>query len=298
MSKIAIVIPNWNGVDKLRRHLPNVLEAARFNKVDEVIISDDASTDNSVEVLKNEFPEVKVVVREKNNGFSSNVNFGVSKTDADFIVLLNNDASPTRDFLKILIPHFENKKVFSIGCNTGGVWNKAKFKNGFFWHNQADIDPKHIKEAHQTLWASGGSAVFRRSIWDELGGLDTLFDPFYEEDLDLGYRARKRGYINLWEPNSKVEHYHEKGVIASNFSKSSISKVAQRNQLIFIWKNITSDNMFSEHQKALIKMLFTHPKYWSIFISALIKWPQISSKRQVEISQTKLTDEQVLASLV
>lgn len=298
MANVSIVIPNWNGANKLRRHLPNVLEAAKFCGADEVIVSDDASTDQSVEILKNEFPEVRLVVREENGGFSSNVNFGVSFTDTDFIVLLNNDASPEKDFLIPIMPHFEDKKVFSVGCNTGGVWNKARFENGFFWHNQADIDSIKTKETHETLWASGGSAVFRRSIWDELGGLDTLFDPFYEEDLDLGYRARKRGYINLWEPRSEVEHYKEKGVIVSNFSQNQISRIAQRNQLIFIWKNITSSRMTSEHRAALIKMLLTHPKYWSVFLSALLKWPRISSKRAIETSRAKLTDEEVLASLV
>src|SRR3989344_8698215 len=228
MAKVALVIPNWNGAEKLRKHIPNVLIASKFCGVEEIIVSDDASTDESVRILDQEFPEVRVVKREKNGGFASNVNFGVSQTKADFTVLLNNDASPAKDFLKSLMPHFKDPKVFSIGCNTGGVWNKAKFENGFFWHMQADVDLGDIKEAHQTLWASGGSAVFRRSIWDELGGLDALFDPFYEEDLDLGYRARKRVYINLWEPKAIVEHGKTKGVIEENFSKSSVSAIAQR----------------------------------------------------------------------
>lgn len=290
--KISIVIPNWNGAEKLKKHLPNVLAAANYSNVAEVIVSDDASTDDSLEVLKKEFPEVKVVMREKNGGFSSNVNFGVSRIDADLIVLLNSDASPKINFLDSVLPHFKDEKVFSVGCNTSGSWARAEFKDGFFWHNQASEKPK---EAHITLWASGGSGVYRKSIWDELGGLDTLFDPFYEEDLDLGYRATKRGYINLWEPKSIVDHYKEKGVIAQNFKKDRVNKIAQRNQLIFIWKNITSPELFRDHQKALLKRLVKHPKYWQIFLMAAIKLLKVIEKRKIEMEEAKLTDEEVLA---
>ncbi len=290
--KISIVIPNWNGAEKLSKHLPNVLVAAKYSHVSEIIVADDASTDNSLEVLATDFPEIKVVKREKNGGFASNVNFGVSYTDADFIVLLNSDASPKKDFLDAVLPHFNNKEVFAVGCNTGGSWARADFKDGYFWHNQASDKPK---ESHQTLWVSGGSGIFRKSVWDELGGLDTLFDPFYEEDLDLGYRATKRGYINLWEPKSVVEHYREEGVIAQNFKQDKINKIAQRNQLIFIWKNITSSQLFTQHQSSLIKKLIKHPKYWQIFLMAAVNLQKIIAKRKVEIRESKLTDEEILA---
>lgn len=291
MYKVAIIIPNWNGADKLKVHLPNVLRAAQHSKVNEVIVSDDNSSDNSVEILKKEFPEVKVVERKINGGFSSNVNFGASHTNADLIVLLNSDASPRKDFLDSLIPHFQESKIFSVGSNTGGSWARAEFKNGFFWHSQAEIIPTF---AHRSLWVSGGSGIFRKSIWDELGGLDTLFDPFYEEDLDLGYRATKRGYINLWEPKSIVEHHHEEGVISKNFKKSRIEKIAQRNQLIFIWKNITSQDLFNDHRKALVKKLAFHPKYWNVFLAAFVKLSEIQKKRAIEKKQAKLSDEEIL----
>lgn len=290
--KISIIIPNWNGADKLKKHLPDVLKSARYSNVDEVIVVDDGSTDDSVSVLKNEFPEIKLIEKKKNSGFSSTVDLGVLHSVGDFVVLLNNDASPKADFLKFALPHFKNEKVFSIGCNVGGSWSKAKFENGFFWHGQSE---QKLTEAHQTLWASGGSGVFRKSVWEELKGLDTLFDPFYEEDLDLGYRAYKRGYISIMEPKSIVEHYQEEGVIAKNFAKSKIAAVAQRNQLIFIWKNITSTQLFDEHKRALVKMLAKHPKYWPVFLAALKKLPEIQKKREVEKRESKLSDEQVLA---
>ncbi|RJQ27335.1 glycosyltransferase family 2 protein [Candidatus Parcubacteria bacterium] len=288
--KISIVIPYWNGEEKIKKHLPKVLEFAKANNILEVIASDDASTDGTVDLLKSQFPQVVVVERKVNKGFSSNVNTGVSHSSSDFIFLLNSDAEPEKNTLKFALPHFNNPQVFSVGFNTGGSWANGYFKDGFFWHGQG-----RGEEAHQTLWASGGSSIFRKSIWDELGGFDTLFDPFYEEDVDLGYRATKRGYINIWEPKALVEHYKEVGVIEANFSKNKVQKIAERNHLIFIWKNITSPKLIAEHHKALAKMLVTHPKYWNTFLAAAKQLPEIMRKRKIEKKQAKITDEEIFS---
>lgn len=293
--KISIVIPYWNGAEKIKKHLPKVVEFAKANNVEEVIAADDFSTDNTVKLLKSDFPEVIVVERQKNSGFASNVNSGFSRSKGDYIFLLNSDASPEIDALKYALPHFENQKVFSVGCNVGGLWSTGKFENGFFWHNQASSSMGDVIKPHQTLWVSGGSGIFRKNLWDEMGGLDVLFDPFYVEDVDLGYRATKRGYVNIWEPKSRVEHYKEKGVIEESFSKNKINNTAERNNLIFIWKNITDQRMISEHKRALARRLVRHPKYWPIFLDALKRFPEVMIKRKIEKNKAKLSDEEIFA---
>jgi GT2 family glycosyltransferase len=301
--KVSIVIPNWNGAEKLRHNLPDVIQAAMFLdqeakvpfSVTEIIVVDDASSDNSLDVLKKEFPQVRVIAKKKNSGFSGTVNIGVAASHGEIVVLLNSDAKPQKNFLQYAIPHFAEKSVFSVGCNVGGNWSWAKFENGYVWHYAVDKKLIDTKKAHETLWASGGSGVFRKSIWEELGGLDELFNPFYEEDFDLGYRATKRGYINLWEPRSIVEHYKEKGVIETHFKKSRVATIAQRNQLYFIWKNISSKQMTSEHKKALLKQMKDHPKYSRIVFSALVHLPEVLKKRKIERQHQKLTDEQILS---
>lgn len=295
MLKTSIIIPNWNGADKLKKNLPAVLQAAKHSNAIEVIVVDDASTDNSLEILRTQFSEVKVVEKSVNSGFSTTVNLGVKHAKGDIVVQLNSDAKPWENFLRFALPHFEDKQVFSVGCNVGGVWNLAEWKDGFFWHHQADRDKVDMSQSHQTLWSSGGSGVFRKDIWQELGGLDELFDPFYEEDLDIGYRATKRGYINIWEPKSLVEHYKEPGVIEANFSASKVALTAQRNQLQFIWKNITSAQMMAEHQRALVKMIAKHPKYLRVFAAAMSRYSRLMAKRKIEQKHAKLTDEEVLA---
>ena len=288
VGMVSIVIPNWNGEKKLKQNLPQVL---KVRGVDEIIVVDDGSDDGSVNLIKSEFPNINLIKKDKNSGFSSTVNRGVKNCKGDLVFLLNNDAVPSHDCVEKVLKYFKNSKVFSVGFNTGGSWAWAKFHDGFFWHGQSGEKPN---EAHQTLWVSGGSGIFRKSIWEELKGLDELFDPFYEEDVDLGYRATKRGYINLWDPSAKVEHYKQKGVIEENFSKEYITKIAQRNQLIFIWKNITNPDLIRQHIIALVRKIIFHPKYWSVFIQALGVFVTIVQKRKDEKLQAKLTDQEIL----
>lgn len=285
--KASIVIPNWNGEDKLRRNLPKVL---KVKGISEVVVVDDASSDNSVEVLEKQFPQIKLIKKNANSGFADTVNLGFKNTESELVFLLNSDATPQPDALENASPHFKDSKIFSVGCNAGGGWSWARFENGFFWHFATES--KDI--SHQTLWASGGSGIFKKSIWDNLGGFDLLYKPFYEEDVDLGYRATKRGYINIWESTSKVEHYQEPGVISQHFSKEYISRTAQRNQLIFIWKNITSNKLTKAHQISLAKKLIVVPKYWPTFLKAIARMPEILVKRDIEKKESKLSDEEIL----
>jgi GT2 family glycosyltransferase len=286
--KVSIVIPNWNGAQKLKKNLPFVL---KVKGIDEIIVADDGSTDDSIRLLEEEFPEVKLVKRNSQGGFSTNVNSGFKKASGELIFLLNSDAVPEKDTIGKVLRHFENKEVFSVGFNTGGNWSWGQFKDGFFEHYMTN---QKVTTVHETLWASGGSGLFRKSIWDELGGLDTLMDPFYWEDVDIGYRAWKRGYINLWDPDAKVEHYKQTGVIEENYKKSYIEKISQRNQLIFIWKNITDSDLIWQHIWSLLRRLIIHPKYLFILLDTLIKVPQILNERASQQKGMKLSDKQIL----
>lgn len=242
---ISIVIPNYNGEDLLRRNIPRVLEAADYhqhkskNKV-EIIVVDDCSTDDSINVIKG--MGVKVLKNTKNLGFSSTVNKGVETAKGDIVVLLNTDIYPEKTFLKHLIEHFNDPQVFAVGCLDKSIEGGetilrgrgiGKWKNGFLVHSRGNIDKSN------TLWASGGSAAFRKNVWKKLSGFDELYNPFYWEDIDLSYRALKSGYKIVFEPKSIVFHEHYKGSIKKNYSDFKIKTIAYRNQFIFSWKNAT-----------------------------------------------------------
>src|SRR5688500_2234708 len=120
--KVSIVVINWNGADKLKKYLPEIL---KVKDISEVIVADDHSTDNSLEIIKS-FSSVKLVERQANGGFSSNVNSGVKEAIGDLVFLLNPDAVPDIDCVEKALPYFKENLVFSIGCNTGGNWSWGK----------------------------------------------------------------------------------------------------------------------------------------------------------------------------
>lgn len=245
--KISIVIPNRNGAALLQRNLQSVLAAA---KDAEIIVVDDASTDNSLQLLNKEFSSVRVIHKTRHEGFASTVNVGVSEASGEIVVLLNTDVRPQKDFLAPLVKHFDDPSVFAVGCMERSLEGKktvlrgrgeAKWEKGFFIHWRGEVDKA------TTAWVAGGSGAFRKSIWEKLGGMDTVYDPFYWEDIDLSYRARKAGYRILFEHASVVVHEHEIGAIKREYSADRVKIIAYRNQFLFIWKNLSGLNMMLAH---------------------------------------------------
>lgn len=283
---VSIIIPNWNGKKLLEKNLPSVLAV----KPEELIIVDDGSSDDSVSFLRQAYPQVKLVMHSKNLGFSSACNDGVAEARGDFIVLLNSDVVPDKDILKYVLLHFNDPEVFAVSFNEKQwSWARLFWKSGYVEHEPGQKTDK----THITAWASGGSSIFRKSIWQKLGGFDTLYNPFYWEDLDLSYRAWKRGFKILWEPKAIVQHEHE-AIIGTNFSKSFIRSIAERNKLIFIWKNITDIDLFISHKIHLLWRLRS-PLYLKIFLKACLKFPSILSKRSKEGREKKISDKEILS---
>ena len=271
---ISIIIPNYNGEDLLKKNLPKVFEAVNYyfqeNKQSlrsdelkqkvEIIVVDDGSTDNSVSSIKNYVSSIKdsniqfkILQNEKNLGFSSTVNKGVKAAKGEIVVLLNTDVYPENNFLDPLIKHFNDPQVFAVGCLDKSIDLPAgkagdgkivlrgrgigKWDRGFLIHSRGDINETN------TLWASGGSSAFRKSIWEKFGGFNKLYNPFYWEDIDLSYRALKSGYKVLFEKKSVVYHEHTKGAIKTNYSEFQIKTITYKNQFIFVWENATDLNL-------------------------------------------------------
>lgn len=239
---ISIIIPNYNGEELLKKNLPKVFETLHGST--EVIVVDDGSKDGSVNFLKTQ--KVRLLRNSKNLGFSSAVNKGVKAAKGEIVVLLNSDVYPENDFLDPLIKHFNDPQVFAVGCLDKSIEDGkvvlrgrgiGKWDRGFLVHSRGDINETN------TLWASGGSSAFRKSIWEKLGGLNTLYNPFYWEDIDLSYRALKSGYKVIFEPKSIVYHEHEKGAIKQKYSPFQIKTIAYKNQFIFVWENATDLNL-------------------------------------------------------
>ncbi|MDP3888600.1 MAG: glycosyltransferase family 2 protein [bacterium] len=282
--EVTIVIPNWNGRKLLEKNLPSVMLTKPF----EVIVVDDFSTDNSLIFLKEKYPQVKVIKHSKNLGFGKSCNNGVREAKGEIVVLLNSDVVPEKDFLKYSLPHFKDPQVFAVSFNEPQwSWARIFWKDGLIEHEPGSKS----KETHITAWASGGSSAFRKSIWEKLSGFDNLYRPFYWEDIDISYRAWKRGYKVLWEPKSIVHHKHE-AVIGKHFSKKYVDYVSQRNRMIFISKNINDQSLLFEYRLALLKNLI-HLCFWKPFFGARIKLPLILPKKIKEWQEAKVSDKEV-----
>lgn len=292
----SIIIPNYNGVELLEKYLPSVIKAKQNskNRIREIIVVDDASTDESVKLVKDKFPQVKLIKHRENRGFSSSVNTGARAAKGEILVLINSDVKVENDFLVAVISDFKNENVFAISFHEKGYgWATGKFEDGFIVHKSG----KGTISVHETFWVNGGSGAFRRDYWMKLGGMDEkLLSPYYWEDVDLCYRALKRGYTLLWEPRSRVFHEHEKTM--DKISKGKKSRIQERNQLLFIWKNITSWNLFKKHIVGLIARLSKRPGYARVVIMALLKLDTVRKARQKEKRQAQVSDEAVFSKFV
>ncbi|MEK7130018.1 MAG: glycosyltransferase family 2 protein [Patescibacteria group bacterium] len=299
MKRVSVVIPNWNGKHLLEKHLPSVIQAVDGAQI---IVADDGSSDGSVQYLQVKFRDVVLVQKKNHEGFASTVNAGVTAASGDIVVLLNTDVVPEENFLQPLISHFIDEKVFAVSCMDKSKEGDsvvlrgrglAKWQRGFFVHERGEVD------ATDTAWVSGGSGAFRKSMWVSLGGMDPLFNPFYWEDIDLSYRARKAGYRILFEPKSIVRHFHEEGKIKRSFSNIAIKIVAYRNQFIFIWKNISDVRLLLSHvfwtpirlfQSLLTGDIWMTVGYWA----ALVRLPKIIVSRIKASSHWKRSDRDLL----
>lgn len=289
--RISIVITNYNGIQLLRENLPSVEAAAKNvpNDIIEIILVDDASNDDSISFVNEKYPDIKIISLKNNQRFAEAANTGFRAAKGELVCLLNNDVKPSKNFLSKTSQLFEDEKVFGVSlAEEGYSWAKGHFNKGFVEHKPG----RKVNSVHSTFWISGGSGVFRKSMWNLLKGLDSkVYSPFYWEDLDISYRAMKRGWRLLWDPSSLVSHQHESTNKLFNFKYRS--RIQERNQLLFIWKNITSSRMIRQHYKGLVERIIRHPGYLRVVLMALCRSRLIISRRMIEKKESKISDESI-----
>ena len=271
----------------LEKNLPVLLKLAPAEQIKQIIVVDDASTDDSLAYLA-QFSQIELIAKPTNSGFSATVNLGVKHAKHPIVLLLNSDARPLPGFAQPALRHFQDPRVFSVSCNDGGTWADGYLKHGLLQHTAG----KPSDSTHLTLWTSGGHGFFRTKYWRKLGGMDEMYHPFYWEDIDLGWRAWKAGYINLWEPQAKLQHMTKTGVIKTNFSAEFIHQISARNQFLFAWKNLDKSTLLSQFK--LLPQLARHPGMAKSLLAAAPFLPQVIRKRQLQTPNWQLTDQQIL----
>lgn len=304
----SLVIPSYNARSQLATHLPAVMAAAgHFNHQTgsrvEVIVVDDASSDNTADWIKDTYPMISVIRNDRNERFGISCNRGVAAAKGDVIVLLNNDVEPEKDFLVPLIRNFSDPVVFAVGCRERN-WENGKeviggagvsaFRRGLMLHWR----PLPGVNTPRITWVSGGSAAFRRKAWIELGGFDRLFRPAYEEDRDLCWQALKAGYKVIFEEKAVVTHRHETTNVAV-FGKERIALYSLKNQLLFIWKNLSSPRLLLLHMVWLpyhlvLSTYRTRGIFFLAFLAALWQFPEAMKARFQAGQHWRKSDEAIL----
>lgn len=265
---VSILIVGWNSKELLNKNLPILIQASKNpkNKIDQIIIVDNGSRDGSVELLEKNYPGILLFSNKENQGYAKACNFGIKKATNNLVVILNPDVIPNKDFLENCLPLFSDEKIFSVSFNEGNFGpGKIVWEKGFLEIKKTSAEEKITTSD----WPSGGSSIFKKEIWEKLGGMNDLFSPAYFEDVDLGLRALSKGFKCLWDPASKVEHQHESSINKNYYNENKLSLIKERNHLLLTWINIKTIKMFFSHIIYLFLRIIVHPGYLKVLLSAV-----------------------------
>lgn len=255
MDKIAIVILNWNGCEMLRSFLPSVV---RFSEADGgvVYVADNGSTDASVEMLRREFPTVRLILLEKNNGFADGYNLALKQVDAEYAVLLNSDVEVTEHWLMPLVTFMDahpevaasqpkirswrHKELFEYAGAAGGFIDRYGYP---FCRGRilgvVETDNGQYDTIIPIFWATGAALFIRLKDYWEAGGLDGRFFAHMEE-IDLCWRLRARGRQLVCVPQSEVFHVGGATLKKENPHKTYLNF---RNNLVMLYKNLSEEDL-------------------------------------------------------
>lgn len=242
-ARTSVVIPNYNGIEYLTDCLMAMREQTR--KPDRVIVIDNGSADGSPDFVRDHFPEAELICLDTNTGFCGAVNRGIRASKGmDYCILLNNDTRADRRFVECLVRAMEKyPKVFSaqakmLSMRDPGVMDDAGdlyCSLGWAFARGKGKPERHFRKTEEIFSACAGAAIYRMSMIGEVG----LFDEnhfAYLEDCDIGWRARIKGYHNIFVPSAKVLHVGS----ASSGSVYNLFKVknTSRNSIYLIAKNM------------------------------------------------------------
>lgn len=253
MNKVAVIILNWNGEKLLREYLPSVIETTDSSIAD-VIVADNGSTDSSVELLRKEFPQVKLLEFSENYGFAEGYNRAIKATNYPYTVLLNSDVATTEGWINVLYDYMEaNPNVGACQPKIRAYTNKTHFEyagaaGGFIDRNgypycrgrifdTVEEDKGQYDEVVSIFWATGAALMVRSQLYIDAGGLDKDFFAHMEE-IDLCWRILLTGSEIMAVPQSVVYHLGGGSLPASNPRKTYLNF---RNNLLMLHKNLPDE---------------------------------------------------------
>ena len=268
MEKVAVIILNWNGANMLRRFLPGVLQHTNAT----VYVADNASTDESLQLLATEFPQVPIIQFPKNLGFAEGYNEAIKKVEAEYVVLLNSDVEVKDDWLAPLVQYMDvhtdvaasqpkilswyAPHLFEYAGACGGYLDYLgyPFCRGRIF-GTLEEDKGQYDSVVPVFWATGAALMVRKDVYEEVGGFDARFFAHMEE-IDFCWRLRSRGYGIVCVPTSKVYHVGGGTLPKENPFKTHLNF---RNNLYMLYKNLPDQSL-----KSVMCM-----RYWLDLLAAL-----------------------------
>ncbi len=258
-------------------------------------------------------PSLKLIRNEINRGFGEACNRGVEAAGYPLVFLLNNDVEVDVNSIAPLVENFADPSVFAAHCrvfelSSGqecGTGKLGSFARGFirvhrsYVPSSVNVERQAGQGSHAPLYsmfAGGGSAMFDREKFIEIGGFERLLSPFYWEDVELSYRAWKRGYTVLYEPRSVTRHRVSSTI--SKLDQRAVRKVEQRNRLIYHWIHLHERSMMVSHVLWVLLLAVTaplrlEPAFISSCIAALKRLPEIHKRRLEEKRAARRSDRDV-----
>lgn len=254
-KKVAVVILNWNGAKLMEEFLPSVVDYS-LAELAEVIVADNGSTDASVDMLKEKFPSVRIIQLDKNYGFAEGYNQALKQIDNEYTVLLNSDVEVTPGWLDAPLAAMEadstivaaqpkiraqrNKDYFEYAGAAGGYMDIYGYPycRGRLLH-VVEKDEGQYDTPTDILWATGACLFIRTTIYKEVGGLDAGFFA-HQEEIDMCWRLRSRGYRLVCTPQSVVYHVGGATLQVESPRKTFLNF---RNNLLMLYKNLPEKDL-------------------------------------------------------
>ena len=253
MTKVAIVILNWNGADMMRRFLPGVIANSPEARV---FVADNASSDGSLEMLSADFPTVSQIVLDRNYGFADGYNQALRQVEAEYYVLLNSDVETPHQWLAPLLQYMEaNPDVAACQPILRCQWNKEYFEYAGAAGGYLDSlgypycrgrlmatvekDYGQYNTIAPVMWATGACMMIRSQDYWQVGGLDGRFFA-HQEEIDLCWRLRSRGRGIVCIPDSIVYHLGGGTLPQGNPRKTFLNF---RNNLLLLYKNLPQERL-------------------------------------------------------
>lgn len=247
--KVAVVILNWNGKKLLEQFLPSIIQFSY--ELADIYVADNASTDDSVSFVRNQFPSVKIIENAKNGGYAKGYNDALQSIEANIYCLINSDVEVTQDWLPPILEVFKNEpNTAIIQPKLLDFKDKTKFEyagagGGFIdlygypycrgrIFNHLETDTGQFDDISEIFWASGACFFIRSGIYKKLNGFDEDYFA-HQEEVDLCWRTQNEGFDIKYVGASKVYHVGGATLQESNPRKTFLNF---RNSLLNVIKNV------------------------------------------------------------